>query len=50
MAEEGYSGMLEGKLDVIAGVTLSQRVLLRAVPVTPKKLALKQVRQMQEVE
>ena len=49
VAEEGYNAMLAGKLDVIAGVTLTQRMMMRAVPLTPKKMLLKQVRQMQEV-
>lgn len=50
VAEDGYDGMLAGKLDVITGVTMPQRVMLSAVGVTPKKVLLKQIRQMQEVE
>lgn len=49
VAEEGYNGMLEGKLNVLAGVTLGQRMLMSAIPVLPKKMMLKQVREMQEV-
>ena len=49
VAEAGYAGMLEGRLDVIAGVTYMQRLMLRFVPVTPKKTLLKQIREMQEV-
>ena len=50
VAEEGYDGMLDGKLDVIAGLTLSQRMVLGAIGVTPKKVVLKQIRQIQEVK
>ena len=49
VAEEGYNAMLAGKLDVITGVTLAQRMIMRAAPLTPKKMMLKQVRQLQEV-
>ena len=42
--------MIEGKLDIITGVTKMQRVMMSAVPLTPKKLMLKQIRQMQEVK
>lgn len=49
VAEDGYNAMLSGELDVIAGVTLTQRVMLAAVPFLPKKMQLRQVRQMQEV-
>lgn len=50
VAEDGYDAMLAGKLDVISGVTLGQRFMLAAVPFTPKKLVLRQVRKMQEIE
>jgi len=45
----GYDVMLEGKLDVIAGVTLPQRLMMAAIPVLPKKMLLRQGRQMQEI-
>ncbi len=50
VAEDGYNGMLDGKLDVISGLTFGQRLMLSTVPITPKKMILKQVRKMQEVE
>jgi len=50
VAEAGYNAMLAGKLDVIAGVTTAQKLTMRLLPFLPKKLLLKQVRQMQEVE
>lgn len=49
VAQAGYDGMLAGKLDVIAGVTFTQRALLRTLPVLPKRTTLKMIRQMQEV-
>lgn len=49
VAEDGYQGMLEGKLDVISGLTFAQKILTSIIPLTPKKMILKQVRQMQEV-
>lgn len=49
VAEDGYRGMLVGKLDVISGLTNSQKIMMRMIPFTPKKMILKQVRQMQEV-
>ncbi|WP_115461792.1 SDR family NAD(P)-dependent oxidoreductase [Winogradskyella aurantiaca] len=49
VAEEGYNGMIAGKLDVVSGLTFSQKLMMSMIPITPKKLLLKQVRQMQEV-
>ena len=50
VAEDGYNGMLKGKLDVISGLTTSQKMMMAMIPFTPKKMLLKQVRQMQEVK
>jgi len=50
VAEDGYNGMLKGKLDVITGITLAQRIMFSMIPFVPKKMLLKQVRQMQEVK
>jgi short-subunit dehydrogenase len=49
VAEDGYSGMLAGKMDVISGVTTAQKIMMNMIPFTPKKMLLKQVRQMQEI-
>lgn len=49
VAEEGYEGMLKGKLNVVSGLTLSQKMMISLTPFVPKKTVLKQVRQMQEV-
>ncbi len=48
VAEAGYDGMLAGKLDVIAGVTFGQRMMLATVPFAPKRMLLRQVREMQQ--
>ncbi len=50
VAEAAYKGMLSGKLDVISGLTFGQKVMMSMIPLTPKKLILKQIRQMQEVK
>lgn len=50
VAQDGYNGMLKGKLDVITGVTFSQRIMMAMVPLTPKKLILTQIRKMQEIK
>jgi len=49
VAREGYDGMLAGKLDVIAGMGMFQRLQLAMAPMAPKKMLLKQVRAMQEI-
>lgn len=48
VAEEGYKGMLAGDLNVISGLTLGQRIQIAAIPITPKKMLLKTIREMQE--
>ena len=50
VARAGYQGMLSGKLNVISGLTTAQRLMFLAIPFTPKKLLLKQIRKMQEVK
>ncbi len=49
VAEDGYKGMINGKLDVIAGVTFGMRMRLAAIPFAPKRRMLTQMRKMQEV-
>ena len=41
--------MIKGKIDVISGLTFGQNLMMKAIPFTPKKMLLKQIRQMQEV-
>ncbi|MDX1496101.1 MAG: SDR family oxidoreductase [Salinisphaeraceae bacterium] len=49
VAQAGYNAMLAGKLDIIAGMPLNQRIQLAMIPFAPKKMLLKQIREMQEV-
>ena len=48
VAKDGYNAMLNGDLDVISGVSLPQKLMLKAIPITPKKVLLKQVKKMQD--
>jgi len=48
VAEDGYNGMIKGKLDIISGLTTMQKMMMSMIPFTPKKIMLKQVRKMQE--
>lgn len=48
VAQDGYDGMMEGKLDVISGITTSQKIMLASLPITPKKIVLKMVHKMQQ--
>lgn len=50
VALQGYKAMMNGDLEVIAGITLPQKLMLKAIPVTPKKVLLSQIRKMQTVE
>jgi len=49
VAKDGYDGMLEGKLDVISGLTFSQKAMMKTLPFMSKKTVLKRVRKMQEL-
>lgn len=49
VAEDGYNGMLKGKLDVVTALRSSQKIMMSMIPFMPKKMILKTVRQMQEV-
>lgn len=48
VAKEGCDAMIKGKLDVVAGLTSSQKVTMSMLKFMPKKLMLKQVYQMQQ--
>lgn len=49
VAEDGYNGMLAGKLDVISGLPFALKMMTAMLPFTPKKILLKQVKKMQDV-
>lgn len=48
VARDGYEGMLKGKLNVISGVPLFQRISLAFAPFIPKKIMMKQIYEMQK--
>ncbi|MDT0556551.1 SDR family NAD(P)-dependent oxidoreductase [Patiriisocius hiemis] len=50
VAKTGYEGMLAGKLNVKAALSFSQRIMMSSVPFVPKKMLLKQIREMQETK
>ncbi len=49
VAEDGYKGMIKGKMDVVSGLTFGQKMMMGAIPFMPKKMLLKQVHKMQSV-
>ncbi|MCV6629105.1 MAG: SDR family oxidoreductase [Flavobacteriaceae bacterium] len=49
VALDGYKAMMAGKLDVISGLTFSQKIMMKMIPFTPKQTILKQIRKLQEV-
>lgn len=50
VAQDGYDGMMNGELDVISGLSFMNKIMMSMAPLLPKKMALKQIRQMQEVK
>lgn len=50
VAKAGYDGMMAGELDVIAGIGGMQKIMMKMMPLLPKKVVLKQVHKMQQVK
>ncbi|MEM0896948.1 MAG: SDR family NAD(P)-dependent oxidoreductase, partial [Verrucomicrobiota bacterium] len=50
VASDGYEAMLAGKLDVVSGLTFGQKMMIAAVPFSPKRMLLKEMRKMQETK
>ena len=48
VAKEGYEAMINGDLEIISGVSFAQKMMMKAIPITPKSILLKQIRKMQE--
>ncbi len=48
VAEDGYRGMLKGKLNVLTGLSILQRIAVFFIPFIPKRVALWIVRKGQE--
>lgn len=47
VAKDGYIAMMKGKLDVISGLKTTEKIMMAALPFTPKKMILDQIRRMQ---
>jgi short-subunit dehydrogenase len=50
VAQDWYDGMLAWKLNIISGLTFSQKIQMKLLPFLPKKIVLKMVREGQEVK
>ena len=50
VALDGYNAMIAGKLNKISGVPFMLRIMMAFIPLSPKKIVLKQTRQMQEIK
>jgi len=50
VAEDWYDAMLNWKLNIISGMSFPQRVMMKILPLMPKKMILKMVRKGQEVK
>lgn len=50
VALAGYNAMLAGKMDIVAGITFSQKMMFPMMRIMPKKTLLKQIHKMQEVK
>jgi len=48
VAQTGYDAMINGDMDVKAGLRFFQKAMLAAIPLTPKKVLLKMVEKMQQ--
>jgi hypothetical protein len=42
--------MPAGRFNMISGVIFTQRMMMAAIPLTPKKMLLRQIRKMQELK
>lgn len=49
VAEDGYEAMMAGRLSIVSGLPLLQRIGLRLAPLLPTELALRQVRRLHEI-
>lgn len=49
VAEDGYNGMIEGKLDILGGLSFGQKMIFKIIPFIPKKIMLKQVMKIQDI-
>ncbi|MEM9059578.1 MAG: SDR family oxidoreductase [Pseudomonadota bacterium] len=49
VAADGYAGLLRGDLDVISGLSFSQRVMVSLARILPKRIVMDQIRKGQEI-
>ncbi|MGY6647801.1 SDR family NAD(P)-dependent oxidoreductase [Wenyingzhuangia sp. IMCC45574] len=49
VALDGYTGMLKGALNVVSGLTFSQKILLKISTILPQKTVLRMVYDMQQL-
>lgn len=49
VAQDGYDAMMAGEMEVISGLQPMQKFLFRLMKFFPKRMALRQIRQMQDV-
>ncbi|AEV28246.1 short-chain dehydrogenase of unknown substrate specificity [Sphaerochaeta pleomorpha str. Grapes] len=49
VAKTGYKAMLQGKLNVLCGVTFAQKAMYSTIPSIQKKAIVKSIRKMQEI-
>ncbi|MFT4693320.1 MAG: short-subunit dehydrogenase [Francisella sp.] len=49
VAQDGYGAMMKGDMQVISGLSFSQKVMMKLLPFLPKKMVLKEVRKQQEI-
>lgn len=50
VADAGYDGMLKGKLNVTAGLTFAQKMMMATIPLSPTKMVMHQVKSMQQAQ
>ncbi|MCT4613255.1 MAG: SDR family oxidoreductase [Marinifilaceae bacterium] len=49
VAEKGYKGMMKSKLNIIAGLSFTQKIMFLIMPLIPKRVILKTIKKMQEI-
>ncbi len=49
VAQAGYAAMIDGDLNVLAGLSFPQKIMMKMLPIVPKKALLSQIRKAQTV-
>lgn len=50
VAQDGYNAMMNGELIKTTALTLAQKINIKLAPLVPKKMILKQIKEMQEIK